>query len=488
MMKWLLTPLCVLLWAGRASAQQDAIDLSRAVIHNSPADVASWPATTSITTLNMRPIGDYAEGVSLNFSARSRWPDYTPPGWDGPIQYTIWAGMNINGVWHVAGFMQMWRERVATGAPLLTRVPSCQINGVAATNRTHFACDWAYDGRWGALAGRDPVIGEAMVFFVTAGNARNIGTVTSLRERSNVVMVNLPAGDNGTFTFSDGPSIQLSSIFGGSGDFDGDNRSDITVYRASSGGWFTLLSAVNQVRTTGWGGPGDVPVPADYDGDGRTDVAVFRPTTGAWYVARSTLGMVVWQWGGPGDVPVPGDYDGDGRTDLGVFRQSTATWYGTSPYTGQTVQRQWGASTDVPVPADYDGDGRTDVGVFRPSTGGWQLLLSSTTFSSGPSYQWGAAGDIPVSVDFNGDGRNDIAVFRPSNGGWYAALSGGGTFASTWGGPGDIPVPADYDGDGRTDVAVFRPSTSTWHIWRSAQGYLAAGWGSPTDVPLGKRP
>jgi hypothetical protein len=54
-----------------------------------------------------------------------------------------------------------------------------------------------------------------------------------------------------------------------------------------------------------WGGPGDTPVSGDYDGDGRTDVAVYRPSTGTWFILRSSTNATsVYQWGGPGDIPV----------------------------------------------------------------------------------------------------------------------------------------------------------------------------------------
>jgi hypothetical protein len=67
---------------------------------------------------------------------------------------------------------------------------------------------------------------------------------------------------------------------------------------------------------------------ADFDGDGRTDLSVFRPSDGNWWVMSSADGTVgVRHFGANGDKIVPGDYDGDGRIDLGVFRPSDRNWY-----------------------------------------------------------------------------------------------------------------------------------------------------------------
>jgi hypothetical protein len=162
----------------------DQMNLAEAAVYNSPADVASWPITTRITRLQMLGCNG---GIALTFGAQNSWPDYTPPGWDGPLQYTVWAVVNVNGRWNTSGFIQFWRGRENTGAPILPL--SCG-----------FPVNWAYDHRWGPMNGYRPSVGERMGFFVTAGDARNNGGVTSLRERSNVVVVDLPA-EFGTWTW-----------------------------------------------------------------------------------------------------------------------------------------------------------------------------------------------------------------------------------------------------------------------------------------------
>jgi hypothetical protein len=280
------------------------------------------------------------------------------------------------------------------------------------------------------------------------------------------------------------------------GDFDGDGRSDVAVWRPTTGEWW-LKSSADGLDSHGgyaWGSAGDIPVAGDYDGDRRTDVAVYRPTTGFWYILKSSTNFsthVSYAWGSSTDVPVPADYDGDHRTDVAVYRPSTGMWYILNSGANFTTYAAygWGVATDVPVPRDYDGDGKTDLAVYRPSLGVWYIANSSTNFTT-VAYRWGVATDVPVPGDYDGDRKADVAVYRPSTGLWYILKSSTNFSAHVsyaWGDSTDIPVSGDYDGDDRADIAVYRPATGTWYILKSSTNfttYSVIGWGVSTDVPI----
>jgi hypothetical protein len=262
------------------------------------------------------------------------------------------------------------------------------------------------------------------------------------------------------------------------GDFDGDRKTDIAVYR--DGTWFILRSLGRGVTATGWGGLAqDVPVPGDFDGDRKTDLGIYRD--GVWFIWRSSDGVQTSVgWGTVGDVPVQGDYDGDGKTDQAVYRNGA--WFIRRSSDGGQIMVGWGGlPQDTPVPADYDGDEKTDIAVYRD--GSWFILRS---FDGGVTVTgWGGLSqDKPVPADYDGDGKTDIAVYR--DGTWFILRSlNGGVTVKGWGGLAqDKPVPADYDGDGKTDVAVYRDGM--WFIVRSSDGgFSATGWGGlAQDIPL----
>jgi hypothetical protein len=170
----------------------DTIDLSQSQIHNSPADIASWPATVAITEVAMDPRGGLTLAFNHPLAETWKWPS-NPANPSENFQYTVWAVVKLADGWHAAGFVQMWQGR-AMGDGSLPPILSGFRN-------------WWGDLRrlWGAMSDYVPQAGDQVGFFVSAGNARLRGDVTSVRERSTVVVVTLPTGDLGSFSFDDVP-------------------------------------------------------------------------------------------------------------------------------------------------------------------------------------------------------------------------------------------------------------------------------------------
>ncbi len=270
-------------------------------------------------------------------------------------------------------------------------------------------------------------------------------------------------------------------------DFDGDGKSDLSVFRPSDApdqpDYFVLRSSDSAPFNGFWGSVGDVPVNADYDGDGRTDLAVFRPSSRVWFVLESGSGLVrAVNFGLTDDRAVPADFDGDGKAEIAVFRPSDGNWYAIRSSDSHVTIEHFGLSGDLPVPADFDGDGKSDLAVFRPGEGNWYIANSAS--ATVRIEKFGLAGDRPDPGDFDGDGKADLCVFRPSDRIWYQQRSSSGFYATQFGLSDDIPLGADFDGDGKRDIAVFRPSTAVWYYLGSAIGFRAQQFGQPGDVAV----
>ncbi|MET0753235.1 MAG: VCBS repeat-containing protein [Pyrinomonadaceae bacterium] len=163
------------------------------------------------------------------------------------------------------------------------------------------------------------------------------------------------------------------------GDYDGDLAGDFGIVRngATNRQWFILNTNFGNGFVFGcptttpfcgnpitFGANTDRIVSGDFDGDLRSDIAVWRPTDGTWQFLRSgntTVGNAPgtvngFAWGLTGDIPQPADYDGDKRTDFAVFRPSTGVWYISNSNNGAYntfSSPTWGSATDQPATSPY---------------------------------------------------------------------------------------------------------------------------------------
>ena len=281
-------------------------------------------------------------------------------------------------------------------------------------------------------------------------------------------------------------------------DYDGDAKSEMTVYNSSTGVWSILKSSAGYTTalSVGLGGSGYAPMPGDFDGDGKTDVAVYQSTTGNWYVLLSSTSYTTSlskNAGGTGWAPVPADYDGDGKTDFAVYNTSSGIWFVLKSSTNYTTSMSvsWGGSGYIAEPADFDGDGKADLALYQSATGNWFVLLSGAGFTTTISKSVGGAGYLPVAADYDGDGKADFVVYNSTSGLWFGLKSSTGfttSLSASWGGTGYLAIRGDYDGDGKTDLAIYQPSSGNWYVLLSASGYttsLSKSWGGAafTGVP-----
>jgi len=296
-------------------------------------------------------------------------------------------------------------------------------------------------------------------------------------------------------------------------DFYGTGRSNFYQSTVSGGlRYFSILknpvTSPEERRIVQWGLPADRPMNGDFDGDLKTDIAVWREgvSVGAqnYYYIQPSGGasqFVAIPWGKRGDIEGFGYFDDDAKSDVMAIRRENGQliWY-IQLSSGGSRAIPFGFDTDLVFSLgygfqDFSGDGIADLVVRRvdPDNG-------NVTFYVGDGrngnlilvQQWGnVSGESPVGfnfADFAGDGRADIVAYYgacPLNcdigGTWWIKETGnsnsqvvrfGIPFNNQTGAGDELISQADYDGDGKFDITVFRRSNNTFYVRRSSDGGL----------------
>lgn len=191
------------------------------------------------------------------------------------------------------------------------------------------------------------------------------------------------------------------------GDWDGDRRADVGMFR---NGTFALRTATGTVTRFAFGLGGDTPVVGDWNGDGRDSVGVFR--AGRWYLRNSLSSgppQVTFGFGVAGDTPVTGRWAGGRQQGIGVVRN--ARWYLRMTPSGGGVQRSFvfGNPRDLPVTGDFNADGRDTPAVFR---GGRFYRSNVLGAQSTTAVVFGKATDLPLSGNWDGAGGDTFGLYR----------------------------------------------------------------------------
>jgi hypothetical protein len=159
-----------------ASFVVQSFNFATAKVWDNPPDLAAWSETARITSVEFTGFS-----MRVDFDRRdgpNRWPDQIPPGFSGPVQYTLGMCRNIAGTWNCSAVVEFWygRDLDASGVP------------------ADMWKEWWYNPiRWGPLSGNPPQEGDLVGIFVGSGDLRGrqwtLATCPQVCERSNVAMV-----------------------------------------------------------------------------------------------------------------------------------------------------------------------------------------------------------------------------------------------------------------------------------------------------------
>jgi hypothetical protein len=250
--------------------------------------------------------------------------------------------------------------------------------GVWRSGDQRFRLDTNGNGQWDRMVGGDTLSAQfgRTTDVPVAGDWNGDGRdeIGVWRER----LFLLDSNGNGQWDGATGgdtaAAFGLATDIPVTGDWNADGSDEIGVWRPnarqflldSNGNYIWDGTAGGDTLSAPFGLSTDLPVTGDWTGDGRDDIGVWRPSQRRFYLDTNGNG----RWDGAGgadtvsapyglasDRPVSGDWNADGIDEIGVWRPSTAVFFldtnGNDQWDsragGDTASSAFGLATDSPV-------------------------------------------------------------------------------------------------------------------------------------------
>lgn len=324
------------------------------------------PLTQSAGNYHLRPVSPFAIGQGTAGAPFSDFLTYLASDYDGDGRS---APVDIGADEHVVGSPGVLPSfKIGTYNTGAWRFDN-NFNGIFDTCLT----DTCF-GLFGGLAGDIPVIGDwNNSGIMKPGYYRIVnGRGTWYLDNGNLQVDGCGAGLDTCFSAFGGWSTDMPVV----GDWDFSGTTKIGIYRVIKNQAFWYLDNGNGVFSGCGGFPaqdlcigplsavaGDIPVPGDWNGDGRTDIGIYRLTGGSgfWHLDNGSYSLSsdpLGPFGITGDIPVVGDWNSSGTTKIGVYRGGLwyldnfdGTFNGCGGFPAQDLCRGpfGGAAGDIPV-------------------------------------------------------------------------------------------------------------------------------------------